>query len=154
MTEESSMDYALLPAETLAYAAGLFDGEGCVMAFINKENHKNFLVKIGNTNRDVVYWMKEKFGGFVYEQEPGGVRKRIFLWRLNGRAAFDFAHAIYPYSIIKKAQIEMGMYFYRLDRSNRAEHDLLTELLKREKRREDASIDPPKAKQIPTLEDL
>jgi len=132
--------------------------KGCLMAFIQdtKDGYdgKCFRVHIVNTDRAVIYWMKEKFGGNVYEQDPGGGQRRSFRWHINGRTAFDFIQAIYPYSIIKKTQIEVGMYFFRLDRSNRAEHDLLTELLKREKRREDESITPPKPRRKVTLDDL
>ncbi len=57
----------------LAYIAGLVDGEGCIM--ITKENrlyteakhgYRFWLqVKITNTNKAVLEWVKDLFGGSV-----------------------------------------------------------------------------------------
>ena len=42
------------------YAAGFFDGEGCVTT-----SHHNFRVTIGNTNKPVLLWFKKHFRGSV-----------------------------------------------------------------------------------------
>jgi hypothetical protein len=129
-------DFRLLPETILAYAAGMFDGEGCVTAMIYNEQgyeKKRFWVDIVNTDRTVVNWLQITFGGMIYEIQPEGNRKLRFTWRLNGELAFEFYQAIYPYSIIKKSQIEMAMYFYRLNRKLVDEHKLVADLIKRER---------------------
>ena len=47
--------------ETLAYAAGFLDGEGCFTV----GRHWKITVSCANTNRAVIEWFKATFGGTV-----------------------------------------------------------------------------------------
>lgn len=108
----------------LAYTAGLVDGEGCIKISINKPNKKNggkldkhYLdVNVTNTNKEVIYWLKNEFGGSVYTtygECQGKKHKQIWRWTIVSNQAKDFLKLIYPYFIIKKEQAKLGIEFQK-----------------------------------------
>ena len=95
---------------TYSYLAGLFDGDGCV--FIN--NHRSLphgskhelTVSIGNNNKDVMDWI-------ICQLRYGHVSKcrTAYNWKCTKKKAIDFLTAIYPFSIIKRKEIELALRF-------------------------------------------
>ena len=81
----------------IAWAAGLFEGEGCV---VYGASHRGPLrAKISSTDRDVLDMMVERTGvGAVYgPRAPNGFGvKPFYEWIVNGRAARDFLMEILP----------------------------------------------------------
>ena len=102
----------------LAYAAGLFDGEGSI--FIGKvktnRNKSGLLfrlhIEMCNTNEPIVKWMQLYFGGSVYERYADtNTRRTLWSWQLRGTKALEFLKIISPYLRVKKPQAELAMEF-------------------------------------------
>ena len=103
------------------YAAGFFDGEGCVYfrclhrhtsrlppskrrARLRETNFYEWVTKLtlSNTNVDVLLAFKERWGGTLSTHLPNGRNcKPINQWALSQKKAEIFASDILPYSIVK-----------------------------------------------------
>jgi hypothetical protein len=108
---------------TLAYMAGLVDGEGCIALF--EYWHKNpkaidprgylrhkAVISVVNTNRAMLDWVAENFGGRVrqntYRAPPC---KQCYTWEVAHRHAAEVIEAIQPYLIAKKEQANLFLEF-------------------------------------------
>lgn len=101
------------------YAAGYFDGEGCVRITSNSalgNNGFGIHVFITNTYKPILESFKFKYGGALDLRDKSTPKHRsCFQWRLsNRRDALVFLLDILPYSIEKKPQIELGIEFCNL----------------------------------------
>src|SRR5215831_10670720 len=98
-----------LERETLAYIAGLFDGEGCVN-FTRSGQSKTWVIRvmIRNTDRGIIEYVQSLFGGRIetkkaYAGKP--LWKPSYCWRADWDAAISFLVQIEPWIRIKKEQI-------------------------------------------------
>ena|SRR3990167_420913 len=81
-----------------AWAAGFFDGEGCVMKGWKKGHHR-LRVMIVQNDRQPLEWLKTHFGGTI---EKGINHGRAFRWVIEYKKARDFLTVIRPYSKLQK----------------------------------------------------
>ncbi len=87
------------------YWAGLFDGEGCVMI----TNMGRVQVSVTQKNPEVLQILHKEFGGHIYVKSSK-ILDPISHWKATGKGeSLVFLSAIYPYSIIKKKEIEIGI---------------------------------------------
>lgn len=87
----------------IAYAAGFFDGEGCI--FIDQNNHAYTLeVTIGQNKKDPLEWIRERYGGSLRLQNSETWTGPKWLWKLRSDQALLFLIDILPYLIVKKEQ--------------------------------------------------
>jgi hypothetical protein len=90
-----------------AYMAGFFDGEGCV----NIAKYKNgcyVRVLLVNTNREVLEAFRSCYGGNITEGSNYKIRKnwkKSWTWRLSYQKAVDFLMDMYPWILVKEAQV-------------------------------------------------
>lgn len=97
--------------EELAYAAGLFDGEGSICICRNR-NRYSLLAQVTNTNPYATELFHELFGGSVSDYyKKLNTKKRIFHWVVQGERAGDFLAIIYPYLRMKRKQAELAFEF-------------------------------------------
>jgi hypothetical protein len=101
----------------LAYAAGIFDGEGCVCIKEVKQHksHKptySLSVHITNTNEDVINWLLINFDGSKHTKIPKQEnRRKYFRWNCQSKHAANFLTEILPYIKIKNPQVEIALSF-------------------------------------------
>jgi len=90
----------------LQYAAGFFDGEGCVnFSRVRTSIFPRILVV--NTNLEVLQEFQKKFGGDISKlSRAKNSWKVAYQWRLSWATAVDFLEKIYPYLKIKTQQVE------------------------------------------------
>jgi hypothetical protein len=105
----------------LSWAAGFFDGEGCVLVSERKSAAKyasSFQLYATVTQQDptALYALKSRFGGNVTPDKTAakGYNRKCgsFLcwrWKTTSIDAFSFLQAIEPYSIVKKEQIQIAL---------------------------------------------
>jgi hypothetical protein len=90
---------------TLAYAAGIVDGEGTI-GVVHQGGRRRPMVTVTvvNTSREVIDWFTSEFGGKVYlRNNPRFGSKQIYTWTIARlRDVQAFLQAIRPYLIIKK----------------------------------------------------
>ena len=105
----------------LAWAAGFFDGEGCVR--INVYHHRdsklplmNLRVTVNNTDRRAIDKLHDLFPGSIQYIRPGSVKHRMQIrWDRHGNTrAYEFCKAILPFSVIKRDQLELAIAFVEL----------------------------------------
>ena len=96
---------------TPEYAAGFFDGEGCVNCSSSRNN--SFIrILIVNTNIDVLKEFKEIWGGDINpNHKPKAHWKQAYTWRLQHKAATEFLIEILPFLIVKRKQAEAAIAF-------------------------------------------
>jgi len=91
----------------ISYVAGLFDGEGTIV--IQRDNGYSLRCSIENTDRAVIKWLEDNFGGST--REVKGVRKRKWQWVIRCRDAWRFLLLVRPYLKIKDAQARIAIAF-------------------------------------------
>ena len=112
-------------ATKLAYAAGFFDGEGCVR--IARSNHKKnrkspmyyLIVMIRQKDGQIMDWLVGNFGGMVILMNKTFIKNGfdkagenwIYEWRVENIKAQLFLKSILPFSKLKKPQIELALQF-------------------------------------------
>lgn len=100
----------------LNYAAGIFDGEGCVR--ITKQQRDNgrslqyaILVSISQKDGRLMDWLYGNFGGVVYMSHKTSQDNWVYNWRADNRKGYKFLKAVYPFLIVKKQQVEVAIRF-------------------------------------------
>jgi hypothetical protein len=90
-----------------AYAAGFFDGEGCITVGMNKREGGYSRIRVQITQMDIrpLLFIQEQFGGQI-------VRERD-CWQLHwcGKKALPFLEAIEPYLFVKREQVALAIEF-------------------------------------------
>ena len=69
-----------------AYFAGLFDGEGCIHYKDRGSEGIRLQISIGNTNKEVIGWLLNTFGGhfgFQERHKKNSHHKDFYVWRVN-----------------------------------------------------------------------
>jgi len=99
---------------TAAYIAGFIDGEGYFGILKNRcrtggrrEDYYTAVLKIGNTDKDIIYWLKNSFGGTIWIRDADDTHKTVYQWTLETKKLVPFIDKIYPYLKIKKKQAEL-----------------------------------------------
>lgn len=86
-------------ATELAWAAGIFEGEGTVtIAVRNSDETYRVLCIVGNTDRSIICFFQKHWPGWVqpaYGKRPG--RKPSWSWTVATRSADTFMKDILPY---------------------------------------------------------
>ena len=102
--------------EDIAYCAGLFDGEGCVMykqysRSRNKGKTSHLVWKItleiNMIELDPLHYFYNTFrvGTISHKSNLGFSRKDQWRWRCSHRQAFEVTKKIYPFSIVKRPKL-------------------------------------------------
>ena len=103
------------PAEFHAWAAGLFEGEGCTYICNRKDRPqgkvKTPTIAIDNTDKQLLIPLKKAFGGSITVDrysKPPYARKPLMRWRIKHQQALAFAKTIMPYCMSEKSKAKLG----------------------------------------------
>lgn len=112
-----------LPEVERAYAAGLIDGEGSIrMSQRGKHGGTAFrvgqytlMVEMTNTDKEMLEWLKERFGGTIayLPESPKDNRRERWHWRIASNLALYCLDAVWPYIRTKRTQAKLGRRFQR-----------------------------------------
>jgi hypothetical protein len=101
----------------LAWAAGFFDGEGCVLVSERKnQTVYQLFVSITQQNPTALHLLKQRFGGSVtpdrtatvgYERKRGAVL--CWRWKSTSGVAHEFLAAIEPFVVVKADQVRVAL---------------------------------------------
>jgi len=88
----------------LAYAAGLFDGEGSISLVRQKNNRSHSpQVAVASNDYEVLEWFQKRFGGSIVTKQPRMPTHSVsYDWRLTDRRALTFLQLIRPYLVIER----------------------------------------------------
>ena len=100
----------------IAYAAGLFDGEGSIDIYkaSTSKNSKSIslMLRVIITQKDgkIMHWLKDNFGGHV-QMNKRPDNNWIYHWDIRSKAAETFINAILPFVKIKQSQLLLAIEF-------------------------------------------
>lgn len=106
---------------TLAYLAGIIDGEGHIGINVNLKNpqrrtsprYQSELV-IVNSDKPLFEWLAENFGGAVGPRKKAeDHHKQTWRWKVGDKQAATILEAVLPYLRIKRKQAELLIEFVR-----------------------------------------
>ena len=101
-----------VPLVEVAYAAGLFDGEG--WASIGKQGHNYALRSAIQMNQDTgLRRCKRAFGGKVYPRKMRDNYAPAYEWVLTSQAAHRFLKTIRPFVTVKAQVIDIALKFQK-----------------------------------------
>ena len=98
----------------LAYLAGIIDGEGTFYIGTTNNGRKfNSRIYVVNTNKELIEWLKNNFGGLVYQRtsKSNPHWKTRYEWVLDKSAIDTVCHLLIPHLIIKKKHAEIMIDF-------------------------------------------
>lgn len=92
------------------YAAGFFDGEGCVSIHYDKRCDSYVLkTSVSNTVREVLEAFKSRWNGAIHDNKPKKPHHSGWSsWELQGSNCRPFLEDIRPYTLIKTPQIDLA----------------------------------------------
>lgn len=115
-----------------AYYAGLFDGEGSVGVYRISPRDRNhprsyvrLVAKVTNTFKPVLLPLLDKFGGSIENNkasEKFNGWQDTYSWKVNASGTMHFITWIYPYSLIKKEQLDVVFQFWEYHSRNKIEY--------------------------------
>jgi len=103
-------------AADTAYAAGIFDGEGSLQAYIGGGPDRTTLifgVSVSQKNDVLLYWLKERFGGEVYRS-----KSYIPRWHVSTNRAVEFLRVIRPCLVVRGKDVDEVFQIYENRRDN------------------------------------
>jgi len=120
----SSETSTLLPRKInrtdIAYAAGIFDGEGHVGGTVHShEKYPELRIGVTNTNRTLIRWFEETFGGWTQERSRPGNRT-CYEWHPTGETTDWFLKLIVPFLKVKQQQARLALVYRTLTRRQSA----------------------------------
>ena len=111
---DKSIDLSHTPIATLAYMAGIIDGEGHVSAIGTGSTRRQYnpRISVGNTSLALIKWLELNFGGHIYT--PSTVRdinrKLVYAWHSSKAPdIYEILSFINPYLVIKREQARLVM---------------------------------------------
>lgn len=114
---------------TLAYAAGIFDGEGSVVIRSMKKKgedvarYHNVSVSVTSTDTILTDWLSATFGGRVaanHKENAARNYKDAWKWQLLSQQAENFLRAVHPYLKIKVRQADVAFRLRKTTGAGRA----------------------------------
>lgn len=109
---------AILSANKLAWAAGFFDGEGCIYVAKSKNDKLRhgirYEIRITVSQVDVIPLkvLISLFGGSLHKRSKG--TKHIYNWYLNGASALKVLEKLLPYLVLKNKEAKIALRFKKL----------------------------------------
>ena len=105
---------------TLAYVAGIVDGEGTVIVSKVTKARKHLIaptytvwLRVGNTNEELVRYLNEVFpGAIVARRIVSNKWKQCFVWQVTGIRVRDTLRLLRPYLRVKAAQADLIDEYY------------------------------------------
>ena len=117
----------------VAYAAGIFDGEGNVHIGLIREGDYRLQIQTVNTSRPLLEWLQARWGGGIYDVRHYDNNPKYapcWTWNLSSRAVkYRFLAAIEPHLIIKRRAAKIALAFLAIPPAtppHRSSPDLLT----------------------------
>ena len=91
----------------LAWAAGCFEGEGCISIdrFYRNNRMQYYLrVSLSNTDEDIIQFFNSRWAGTVYKEKVRGNCRQCYKWVLTGKKAEKCLAQFSSYFITHKYQ--------------------------------------------------
>jgi hypothetical protein len=102
----------------VAWAAGFFDGEGCISAgvgLIGGRTKTHLLVVVSQTTPEPLLAIQRHWGGNIRDIQPTQrTWQHQWTWRIHGKAAGPFLRDIQPYLLVKRRHVDLALQYIAL----------------------------------------
>ena len=114
------MDMESIAPTTLAYVAGLFDGEGSIVIGCGHQKQRrvtpHYWLQVGitNTDRELITWLHHTLGRHISDNMHCPTKRHqrpCWAWRIMSTQALPFLRALMPYLRVKQAQASIAVNF-------------------------------------------
>lgn len=106
-----------MDTETLAYLAGILDGEGCLSLGVRKKIYVTPTVQVTNTDKRLIDWLDSCIPGHIYStKEIRPNRKKAWLWSIAGAKARELIRSVRPFLKLKGEQADIILQLATIDR--------------------------------------
>lgn len=107
-------------AEKCAYAAGFFDGEGCVRIHLQQNGSTMLQVMVANTNVTILIELQKIWGSVIRNRKPLGKQalKPMYEWRLRSGEMEEFLVDVVDRTVVKRNQIEAALKYLEYKKVN------------------------------------
>lgn len=107
----------------LIYAAGFFDGEGCISIIRTRARGKlsrNYYLQLSTGQLDPapLFILQSLFGGYI-KSPPKKEQRTVYRWTLTHKRAGPTIAELLPYLIVKRKQAECGLEFASITNAGR-----------------------------------
>lgn len=132
-----------LSSEELAYIAGFFDGEGCVVISKRKPYRDkkytsyNLVTNISNTDKDVVDYIHSVIGGSIRENKKGKRYRVCYANVFSSEQSYQLLKYLLPYLKVRRKQAELAIKFQEVVNSSKNWKLTKEELYERDKIRQE-----------------
>lgn len=125
----SKIQTANIEQTTLAYMAGVVDGEGSIGVYkysykSRKRSRKikayRLAVTVTNTNLPLLKLFENIFGGSINSRKKILSRKQCYDWHIGHQSGKEFLKQIFPYLFVKKRQAKYAIEAQSLNDSRRS----------------------------------
>ena len=96
----------------ISYLAGIIDGEGCIsINHSKKTNEYRLRISITSTDRILLDWVQERYGGYIYERKKQlPHHRRKYEWIIFAhRPQEQFLKLLADTLIIKQDRAQLGL---------------------------------------------
>ena len=122
VTKERTLKTIPYTQTDAAYAAGFFDGEGCVMIWRSTggqvdtagRRHHRLVISVSQTHIGPLEWLMKRFGGTISFTKTTPDRpnfKDKWTWVLSNKRAAEFLRIIQPYLVLKAERVVIALKF-------------------------------------------
>ncbi len=97
----------------IIYLAGIVDGEGCInIVKYHKDNRYRYRLqlRVTNTNKELVDWIKDRCGGWITSRSRGSQRV-VYEWVVTDQQAEYILEGMIDYLIIKRDRANIALDF-------------------------------------------
>jgi hypothetical protein len=100
-----------LSRRELAWAAGLFEGEGTVTIATGgrARRYTRLVVTLSSTDREIIDFMQSRWAGSVKSYQPSGNAKLAHSWLLSGSRAGAFIGQVLPFVFTNRVKAKMNL---------------------------------------------
>ena len=117
--------------ESLAYLAGIIDGEGTISVAVfhgkSGHSHNSIFVKVSNTCENVISYIDALMPGSISVSVRPSPRQPLHTIQWGGESAVDVIDLVLPYLIIKRSVAELALEMWYRCFANRYRRSVLTE---------------------------
>lgn len=114
------------------YYAGLFDGEGSVAISLSARKFPILSVKLINAFQPALMHPLNKFGGRI-ENNKASSKNALwvdtFSWKAQGNTAYEFLQWIYPFTIVKRDQVDIAIEFWSIPNNKAVDQAIIDQYI-------------------------
>jgi hypothetical protein len=97
-------------SQWIIYAAGFFDGEGCISIVFHKKKHYSLELAVSQADPNPLWAMQSLFGGRIVKHGQS-VNRPVYYWKASSRQSMEAIKEMLPFLVVKREQAIIALQF-------------------------------------------